>query len=211
MENIQFSWVDLVIVVLLIVGMVHGRKRGASLELLDVIKWMVVVVAGAVLYRPVGDFLASTTPLTHLLSYIVVYVFTMLVTLYTFAAIKTSVGEKILTSDAFGDGEYYLGIFAGFTRYFCVILVVLSLINARHYQPHEANARIESQMYNFGMVFFTMPGFQKEVFQQAMLGRLTQDYLSLALIEPTPSDDNVMGAHRRAVKAREQHMNEILD
>jgi len=211
LKDIQIGWVDLVLVVLLIVGMVRGRKRGVSQELLDVLKWAVAVVAGAFLYQPLGSIIADATPLSHLVCYVGVYLLILLMTVFTFSAIKKPVGEKLMASDAFGDGEYYLGIFAGFTRYLCVILIVLSLINARHFQPQEAQARVQSQMNNFGIVFFTMPEFQKDVFQQSMLGRFSQDYLSLLMIEPTPADDKVLGAHRRAVQARERSMNEILD
>ena len=211
MDYIRISWVDLVIVTLLVVGMVRGQKRGISQELLDLLKWAVALVAGAFLYYPLGTLLASYTPLSHLTSFVGVYVIIVLASVLSFSAIKKAVGEKLMSSDAFGDGEYYLGIFGGLTRYLCVILLVLSLINARHYQGHEAQARVQSQLNNFGMVFFTMPEFQEEVFQQSMLGRLTQDYLSLLLIVPTPADDKVLAAHRRAVQARERRMNEILD
>ena len=208
---LQISWVDLVLASVLIIGMARGRKRGISEELLDMLKWVFIVLVGAFAYAPLGNFMADMTPFSPYFCYVCVYALVVVVGLILFSSIKTAVGEKIVASDAFGDGEYYLGIFAGMFRYALIILVVLNFIHARQYQPHEANSSVQSQMKNFGMVFFTMPQFQEEVFKNSFLGRQVNDYLSFFMIEPTTADGKALGGANRRVNARERSFYEILD
>jgi len=46
-EYLHFGWIDVLVLIALLVGFTRGRKRGMSVELLDVLKWLLVVlVAG---------------------------------------------------------------------------------------------------------------------------------------------------------------------
>ena len=45
--DLSFNWFDLCVLAMLIVGIVIGRKRGMSLELLSVLQWLVIVFVGA--------------------------------------------------------------------------------------------------------------------------------------------------------------------
>ena len=45
--NLGFNWFDLFVLVMLIVGIFVGRKRGMSLELLAVLQWLVIVFVSA--------------------------------------------------------------------------------------------------------------------------------------------------------------------
>ena len=58
-ENFSVSWFDFVPVILLLVGVLRGRKRGMSEELLDTFKWLLIVVAAGFAYQPLGDMLAQ--------------------------------------------------------------------------------------------------------------------------------------------------------
>ena len=53
------GWVDLLVVILLTVGVLRGRKRGMSEELLDVIKWTLIVLVAGLLYEPGGRWLSE--------------------------------------------------------------------------------------------------------------------------------------------------------
>src|SRR5262249_8870603 len=123
-----------------------------------------------------------------------------------FALIRRRVGGKLLGTDAFGNMEYYLGMCAGFVRYGCMILVTMALLNARYFSPAEVTSQIKYQQDNFGSMYFpTLCGMQHEVFVRSLLGRLTQDYLSQALIRPTAPEEKGLGSasivrsHERAV------------
>jgi uncharacterized membrane protein required for colicin V production len=210
MEKLPIGWFDLVLATLLIVGMVRGRKRGVSEELLDVLKWLFIVFLGAVAYRPLGNLLAEVTPFSHLSCYVAVYAIIVGAGWMTFASIKQAVGEKVVASEAFGDGEYYLGIFAGGFRYACIILVVLTFVHARQYKPHEANSQVQSQMKDFGMVFFTVPILQDEIFKYSFLGRQIDTYLTPFMIEPVPLEFKALGQKGTSTRAREKSVSEIF-
>src|ERR1041385_6896189 len=136
----RLSWVDLAVVGLLIIGVLRGRKRGMSEELLDLLKWLLIVVVGAQLYQPLGDMLAANSMFSRLSWYLAIYVTLILAIKIIFGVIKKKVGEKLLGSDIFGRAEYYLGMSAGAVRYACVIIAVMAVIHARLFSREEIDA-----------------------------------------------------------------------
>ncbi len=198
LQNIGVSWVDVVVLLLLGFGLWRGRKRGMSEECLDIIKWVVTVLAAGLLYRPLGQLLQETTGLLGLLgSYVAIYVVLALIIAIAFSYIRRGPGEKLVGSDVFGTGEYYLGMLSGLGRYTCIIIAVFALLHARHYSAEEIKASEKFQMDNYGSDFFpTLPGLQRQVFGQSFAGRFVKEYMSLILIDSTAP-----GA--TSVKARE--------
>jgi uncharacterized membrane protein required for colicin V production len=186
LSNLSVGWVDLLIVVLLGVGVWRGRKRGMSEELLDVIKWVFIVIAGAFVYEPLGRFLHDLTPFSLFWCYVVVYVTVLAIVFLTFAAVRRSVGQKVVEAEAFGPLEYYLGMAAGAFRFGCMILVGMSLLNARQYTPEEVRASEKYQLDNYGSHFFpTLPGVQDAVFKESFVGKSAREYVSVIFIKPT--------------------------
>ena len=210
--NFNVNWVDFVIIALLLVGFWRGKKRGMSEELLDIIKWAAIVVVGGFLYEPAGRFLASVSVFSPLSCYIGVYGLIALAIVLLFSIIRRGVGSKLVGSDVFGNGEYYLGMLAGGFRYFCVIVVAMSFLNAPYYAPEEIHAKNKYQMDNFGSSFFlTLPDLQQEVFRNSLSGRLAKDYLSLVLMKPTSSDGKSLNNSDNIAHARERSIYDLLD
>jgi uncharacterized membrane protein required for colicin V production len=209
----SFSWVDFVILILLGVGLWRGRKRGMSEELLDIFKWVVIVVVAAYLYEPAGRMLSQASSVFSLLScYIFAYFTVAVFTFLLFSFIRKSVGSKIVGSDVFGNAEYYLGMAAGVFRYSCIIIVGMAFLNARYYSPEEIAAATKYQQDNFGSSFFvTMPDLQKEVFHQSLVGRLTYEHLNVALIRPTSPDGKGLGNDSDIGRRREKSVYEVLE
>src|SRR5688572_15320868 len=145
MSELPFNWFDLAVVVIIAVGVTRGRKRGMSEELLDVIKWVVILFACSHLYAPLGSMLANASVFSLLSCYVVVYAFVATVIALLFSAIRKQIGAKLVGSDFFGHGEYYLGMVAGGFRYTCILLVALAFLNARYYSPAELQAQVASQ------------------------------------------------------------------
>src|SRR5215207_4696914 len=108
LSNFSVSWVDFVILLLLGVGLWRGRKRGMSEELLDIFKWAIIVVAAGWFYEPGGRLLAKASVFSLLSCYVFAYFLIAVLTFGVFALIRGSVGAKIVGSDVFGPGEYYL-------------------------------------------------------------------------------------------------------
>ena len=201
MSALNVNWVDFLVILLLCVGLLHGRKRGMSQELLDIIKWPIIVLVGGVFSDPLGRLLWQTAGVLSPLFWIVTtYVMVMLLVMFCFAMIKRGSGQKLVGSDAFGASEYYLGMMAGAFRYLCIMIAAMALLNARQYTAEEVRAKAKYQEDNFGTTFFmTLPDLQREVFKQSFLGSLAHEYLSVVLIPPTPG-----GGSSGPVRARER-------
>jgi uncharacterized membrane protein required for colicin V production len=211
--SFSLSWVDALIAILLFVGIMRGRKRGMSEELLDIIKWLVIVIAAAVLHQPLGHFLKQLSFCSLLYCYIMVYGAVMIFAFLLFSFLKRTVGGRLLGTDTFGNAEYYLGMGAGFFRYACIVLVGMAFLNARYYSPTEVQAKVKYQQDNFGSSFFlTLPDLQKAVFAESLSGRVAHEYLQVILIQPTPGNDAPPEDKKpRLGKRREDTFDEILE
>jgi uncharacterized membrane protein required for colicin V production len=208
MNAFSINWVDLTVVGFLFVGILRGRKRGMSEELLDLIKWTLIVIIGAFFYQPGGSFLAQNSMFSPLTCYLSVYSFIVLFLMLIFSFIRRSVGEKLVGSDTFGSAEYYLGMTGGLLRYACIVIVGMALLNARHYDPEEIAASAQYQQDNFGSSFFmTLPDLQREVFISSVIGHLAYNHLQPVFIKPTPARaSNVVAARQR-----DGFLSEVLD
>lgn len=213
MQALSVSWVDFVVVAVLGFGLWRGRKRGMSEEFLDIVKWVVTVIAAGFLYHPIGQFVSqSTSVLSTLACYVATYLVLILSIAIVFSFIKRGAGEKLIGSDAFGSGEYYLGMISGTFRYACILVVAFSFLNARAYSPEEIKASERYQLDNFGSSFFlTLPDLQREVFAQSMAGRCVREYLGFALIQPTPAGGKQLGGADNIAHARERSVYDVLD
>ena len=100
------NWFDLVVVAVLVVGVLRGRKRGMSQELVDVIQWIVIIGGGAYLYLPIGQWFAETTSSSQLFSYVAVYIGLAILIKLLFLVIRRGVGGKLVGSDVFKGAEW---------------------------------------------------------------------------------------------------------
>ncbi len=208
---LTIGWIDLMVVTLLVIGIIRGRKRGMSEEFLDLLKWTFIVGCAGFFHEPCGRLLSQTSVFGLLSSYVFAYVIIALFIFSVFAFIKNRVGEKLVGSEVFGRAEYYLGMAAGGFRYLCIFLVGITLLGARHYTPEEVAASEKYQDYNFGSKMFpTIYDLQQAVFDKSFTGRAAHDYMNVILIQPTPAAAG-SGDKRTAVQAREARMDEILD
>ena len=206
------SWVDLLAVGLLVVGIIRGRTRGMSEELLDLVKWLITVVAAGNLYQPLGQFLAESTPFSLLSCYVAVYCGLIIVIKLIFSVIQRTVGQKLIGSDVFGNGEYYLGMLAGTIRYACIFFVALAFLNSKRFSAEEVAAEVKYQEENFGSIRFpTLNGLQTSVFQRSWTGKLVQEYLGVLLIERTAPESKSLAGTDQVVRGRERRFDEVLD
>ncbi len=190
MKNLPFNWVDGLILVLLVVGVFRGRKRGMSEELLTFIQWLVIVFAGCRVYQYAGKLLSENAPMSLLTCYLAVYLAFAIFTKLIFSQIQHIVGEKLVGSNFFGDSEYYLGMFAGMIRFACVILMLMALINARLITDKERAETARMQTKNFeGISFPTFGSIQQDVLFKSFAGQQVKAYLSFVLIQSTVSKD----------------------
>lgn len=184
--TLPINWFDLLVLMVLCLGLVRGKKRGISEEMLDVFQWLVIVVVAALYYRPLGKFISDFTHLNLLASYMGAYVFLAVGIKLLFSWVKRMVGEKLVHSDVFGRGEYFLGMLAGALRMACILVVILSLLNAKYVSPAQLAAEAKMQRENFGTISFpTLGSVQQAVFVQSTSGTFVKRYLADQLITPT--------------------------
>lgn len=206
-SSLAFGWFDGLVIVVLILGVLRGRQRGMSAELLDFIMWIVIVVAGGLLYGMLGGVIASVTKLQLLYSNIAAYLLIAILVGMCFTFLKHGVGEKLTGSDAFGSLEYYLGMCAGMVRFFCVLLAFMAVLNARLYTAEEMRGQVKYQEKEFGKVYFPTVGMiQQDVFQKSMVGQAVKEHLSMVLVSPASPQ-----ATKESIgKRRERDVNEAL-
>ena len=187
LDSLPFNAFDLVLVLILIAGLARGRKQGMSLELMQLVKWLLILFVCAVAYEPIGSFFSeSTGMLSTFACYLLAYTGAALIIVLIFAGLKHSLGGKLIGSDIFGGAEYYLGMGAGMIRFACALLVGLALLNARYYTPAEVKAEEKFQNDVYGSTFFpTLQSLQAAVFERSFTGPLIKNNLSFLLIKPT--------------------------
>lgn len=182
-----------------------------SEELLDVIKWVSILVAAAFITRPAGEMLAEASVFSLLSCYIFIYTLIVIGAKVVFGMIRKRVGDKLVSSDFFGSAEYYLGMVAGAFRYLCVIIVVFAFINARYYSPEEIAADAQFQQNNFGDIRFpTWATMQNQVFNRSVSGAMARDFVPFCLIPSTPPETKALGKDN-VVRARERTVERVLD
>jgi uncharacterized membrane protein required for colicin V production len=186
LDNLPFNWFDIAVAVVLLVGIMRGRKRGMSEECLTMLNWVTLVAVCSIAYEPIGQLLASVAPFSQLFCYRVAYVATALVVASVFLLLKRALSGKLLGSDVFGRAEYYLGMPSGMLRFACILMAALALLNARLYRAEEVKAMAKFQNDNYGSQFFpTMQTVQDQVFTKSLIGPQIKTHLDFLLIKPT--------------------------
>jgi uncharacterized membrane protein required for colicin V production len=186
LDKLPVNVFDCVVVAMLVIGILRGRKHGMSEESMNLVKWLAVVLGCAALYGPAGEWFARLSPFSRLASYLFVYACGALSILSLFAFFKYQFGGKLVGSDVFGRGEYYLGMASGAARCSCMLVAALALLNARYYSPAEAQAMERFQNEVYGSNYFpTWHSAQQTVFEKSLAGSLIKQHLGFLLIKPT--------------------------
>jgi uncharacterized membrane protein required for colicin V production len=191
LDALPINLFDFVVVGVLVVGVMRGRKHGMSEELLGVLKWVAVLAICALGYEPLGRLFAQSSKVFSTLTcYLLAYIGIGLVILTVFALVKRGLGGKLLGSDIFGQAEYPLGMGSGLLRFTCMLLAALALLNARYFSPTEVRAMEKFQDDVYGSNFFpTLHTLQSTVFERSLTGPWIKDHLSFLLIKPTEPEN----------------------
>jgi uncharacterized membrane protein required for colicin V production len=185
-DSLPINWFDLVLLIWLAMGIFRGRKRGMSAEMMTVINWITIVAVCSVFYAPAGEWLAQLTKFGLLFCYLIAYLVIAGLVSLVFVLGKRVLGGKLIGSDAFGKGEYYLAMPAGLLRFLCIMIAMLAILNARLYTQQELQADVKYQEKEYGKQYFPGLGvLQANVFEKSLSGSLIKRYLSFLLIKPT--------------------------
>ena len=185
--KLPFNWFDIALLIVLIIGLQRGRKNGLSAELVGTFQWIVLVFGCAIVYGPVADFIRSSTPMfSAFAANLLAYLGSAMLILLIFGGIRKWAAGKLLGSDAFGNGEFYLGMVAGMIKFTCIAFTLLALLNARFYSQAEVKAELKYQNEVYGSDFFpSLYTVQSQVFEKSLVGPWIKNQLSFLLIKPT--------------------------
>ena len=186
-DKLPFNWFDIALLVVLFFGLRQGRKNGLSVELLGVFKWGAIVFGCAFAYVPVANLLIANSTLFSLFAAnLMAYIAVGLLITAVFASMKKAINGKLIGSDAFGSGEFYLGMMAGLVKFSCIAFVGLALLNARFYSSADIKASLDYQNKFYGSDFFpTLQTVQSQVFEKSLAGPWIKQQLNWLLIKPT--------------------------
>ena len=195
---------DVLLLIALGAGIWRGKVRGISEELLDMVQWVVVVVAAGFLYGYVGDLLVKTG-LQRLTANLGGYVLIAIVVFTLFGFIRQSVGTKLVDSDFAGSWEYRLGAAAGAVRFFCIYVVALSLLSSRYFDAAAVAAERKYQEKEVGLVLVPTWGMaQRMALYDSLTGPYLRTYLAYVLMHPVNyaklgPDGNTLGKQQQRV------------
>jgi uncharacterized membrane protein required for colicin V production len=191
-DNLPVNWFDAFILVMLGFGIFRGRKNGMTKEMLPLLLWIAIVVAGGLCYTFVAEFYNSTCGLDKLWSAILGYLSIALVVFFIFSAVKKVLQPRLTGSNFFGGAEYYLGMISGMIRYACIVIFIMALINAKHYTAAElAATKAYNERWYGGGIYSgdyipDLHNLQDAVYTKSFSGPYIKQYLGVVLIETGP-------------------------
>jgi uncharacterized membrane protein required for colicin V production len=210
-SGLAVGWVDFVLIIVICLGIMRGRKRGLSEEILDTFMWILILVAGAFLYRGLGDLMNQKPLLSKLSFYMLSYIIIALAIKTVFALIKSKLGAKVAESDVFGRMEFYGGMGAGAVRFTCIFVFLLALLHAPHYSAEFLAQRAKDVDYNYGSDFFPHPSkIQNAVFKDSFFGSNLEKHLGVLLIEKQDGTGKDMRDENSLAKRNENKIDAIM-
>jgi hypothetical protein len=125
------------------------------------------------------------------------------------ALARQQLGEKVVSGDAFGGYEYYLGMVAGLLRAVCIVVFVLALMHAPRVDRTELDKQIKAQKENLGSIYFPPFGqIQLDIQEHSIAGRVAEKHLKFLLITV---DASAGGPSKEGIgRRREREVNEIM-
>lgn len=191
-----FGWFDAVVIVTLGFGLFRGRRNGIAKELVPTLMWIALVVVSGLCY-PLGaqafiNYLSWGKMLSSILSYIIIAVVIYVI----FSIVNRAVTPKMAASNAFGSGEFYLGMPAGMIRFSCILLAALALLNAPFYSAADvaATKAYVAKTYGGGQSGFSgdffpsLQSIQEQVFKQSFTGPYIKNCFAPVLITVKGAD-----------------------
>jgi uncharacterized membrane protein required for colicin V production len=210
LSRLNVNYVDLIVVVWLIIGLLYGRKRGMTQELLPTIQWVAIVVVAGFFYPPLALIIRQYARFEPLWANIFAYVSIAFAIHLVYLWLKHLINQKLIGTDMFGRMEYYLGMIAGVIRFGCMVIMACALMNSRIITKAELAKTEKLQSDAFSDIRFpTYGSIQQAVLFESCTGNLIETNLSSVLIAtalPKPAGKSVS-----LKQQQEQLINDILD
>ena len=198
-NKLLFNWFDVALILVLIFCFWRGRRNGMTKEFVPVSQWLATVIAGAFVYKPLGDVFIRQGFVRDLIgkkmseetvAYVSSYIIIALVVAGFFSLVKYRLKARLEGSNMFGSSEYYFGMVSGTLRYLCMVIFALALLNAPVYSTADIQAAkaFSNRWFGGGVSGFsgdffpTVSEVQASIFKDSLAGPFFKDYLSALLI-----------------------------
>ena len=190
LDHLPFGWFDAVLLVMIILGAIRGRKNGMTKEVLPMLQWLTIVIAGGLGYEQVAQFFLNVAKLEKLTAYLAGYLAIALMVFLLFIILKKILIPRLTGSNFFGSTEYYLGGVSGVIRFLSMLLFVLALLNAPFYSTAEiaATSAYNARTYGGGLqgysgnFFPSVQTVQEAVFKKSFTGPYIHQYADVLLV-----------------------------
>lgn len=187
LQSLSLGWFDFLVIVVVIAGIILGRKNGFSTELIPTTKWLTIILLGGSLYAVLGNPFATSAQIQPNLAFVLAYLGLAALIAGAFHLLKMGAGQKLIGTDIFGRFESPLGLAATVVRFLCVLFFFLALLNARYTTDEEVANWNTMQKEEFGSITFpTVMSVQQDVFARSQTGRRCKYYLGNYLIKAQP-------------------------
>jgi uncharacterized membrane protein required for colicin V production len=179
----RFDYFDTVAVGWLIIGLFRGRNRGMSQELLPLLQWLGIITAAGSLYLPFGLLIRQSTYFSALWSNVTAYLLIAAGVHLIYMWFKQMLAAKLVEKNLFGRAEFYLGMMAGATRFACMLLAGIALMNSRVVTDAELAKTEKFQKDNFEEIRFPTYGqFQQDVLFKSFSGNWVRSNLTSVMM-----------------------------
>ena len=204
LAELNLAWFDGAVLLLLWVGLIRGRTKGVSGQLLELLQWLGTVFLGVLLYRPIGHWLQPHLQVSSVAANVIAFLLIGSLLKLVIARLENGISEKLLSGDYFGRMEYPLGMLAGVLIHAAMLLAVLSLTRARLVTTEEVKFARKKQLAELGSNFFPDLGtVQEEIFEKSMSGKFIHQHLGQHLIEPVRYEPFLKAEAAEKKKARD--------
>ena len=136
MGFLHYHWFDLVTLVIIVAGLLYGRKQGLSVELVPLLHWVTLIIVCGTFCESLGAPIAKLIEIQLNEAAVFVYLFLAVVISYGFWTIRKTLARGLPGADYFGAAEFPLGAAAAAVRFLCILFAGLSLMSAT-YIPEE--------------------------------------------------------------------------
>jgi hypothetical protein len=212
LSRLSVNYVDFFVVVWLIIGLAYGRKRGMTQELLPTIQWLAIVIVAGIFYRPLALIVRQYCRFEMLWSNVFAYILIAFAVHLVYLWIKQLIHQKLIGTDIFGRGEYYLGALAGMVHFGCMFILVCSLMNSRIITRAELAKNDKAQGDAFSDIRFPTYGtVQQAVLFQSFAGTLIETNLNSVLIATVVTKGSPGKGPETLKQQQERMVSEILD
>jgi uncharacterized membrane protein required for colicin V production len=210
-SSLPFGWFDALAVIMVVIGVLRGRRRGMSQELLDFLMWLGMAGGGAYVCRQAAPHLMKWTGMSQLSAYLLAYLGTAAVVWFVFMLLKNAFRDKLAGSDFFGRLEYPLGILAGIIRFLCILVMLAALVNAK-FQTEEQKAQArKEQEKELGSSFFpTLGDIQDGIFKYSFSGSQLGKHAPFLLIPPCKVEGEDLRSKEGLGRQRERELEKIM-